>query len=324
MPTAPGLSPIADIAAQIAEEVAGTEPPKGSGVSVDVVASQVHKGQPVALFDQQSIAGVSDKAVDCRNYNAIRVAVIAWGTNPSAVLTFHGRDEAGGYPLAIAGPTGSQTVTSSQEIIVPVGAAFVTAELASISGTGAAFTVTATPFILSAAATVALAAGTASVGAVDTELGAARTAAHGLSLPTAPDVIAIQARYNSSTLDLETGNVALGVGITAVGATTTQTGPDLTNHNCRGVKIVLDTTAIGTGSVTISIQGKDATSGKYYTILTGAAVVTNTTNVYTIYPGITAAANVSVSDVLPRTWRVVVTANNANPASYTVGACLIV
>lgn len=105
----------------------------------------------------------------------------------------------------------------------------------------------------------------------------------------------------------------------AAGATTTQTGPDLNNQCDRGVTVILDMTTVGTGSVTLTIQGKDRRSGKYYTLLAGAAVITNSTNRYTVYPGLTAAANLVASDVLPDLWRVLVTANNANPATYTVG-----
>lgn len=83
-------------------------------------------------------------------------------------------------------------------------------------------------------------------------------------------------------------------------------------------------TTVGTGSVTLDIQGKDPVSGKYYSILTGAAVTTNSTNVYKIHPGLTAAANAVANDMLPRTYRVVVTANNANSATYSVGAMLVV
>lgn len=119
--------------------------------------------------------------------------------------------------------------------------------------------------------------------------------------------------------------IATEVAITPqVGATTTYTGPDFSNQQARGVVVVLVTSAIGTGSVTLSIQGKEPGAGSYYTLLAGAAVVTNTTNRYTVYPGLTAAANVTVSDVLPKTWRILVTANNANPATYTVGACMLV
>ena len=106
--------------------------------------------------------------------------------------------------------------------------------------------------------------------------------------------------------------------------TTSQTGADTTNYNHAGIHAVLDMTTVGTGSVTLTIQGKDEASGKYYTILAGAAVTTNSTNVYKVYPGITAAANASASDVLPRTFRIIVTANNANAATYSVGYSLIV
>lgn len=129
--------------------------------------------------------------------------------------------------------------------------------------------------------------------------------------------------YNGASFDRQRGNLDQSL-ITAVGATTTQNSADQLNVNGRGVKVVLDMTAAGTGSVTLTVQGKDPASGKYYTILTGAAVAAVSTNVYTVYPGAAAVANVSVNDVLPRTWRVVVTAGNANPTTYTVGASVIV
>jgi hypothetical protein len=117
-----------------------------------------------------------------------------------------------------------------------------------------------------------------------------------------------------ATLILEQGALPI-----PAGSTLTITGPDLTNPAARGVTVVVDTTAIGTGSITLTIQGKDRASGKYYTLLAGAAVTTNVTNRYTVYPGLTASANVTASDVLPGTWRLIVTANNANAATYTVG-----
>jgi len=102
--------------------------------------------------------------------------------------------------------------------------------------------------------------------------------------------------------------------------TTTQTSADFTNVDARGVKVVLDMTTVGTGNVTLTIQGKDVASGKYYTLLAGVAVTTNSTNIYTVFPGATITANVSANDTLPHTWRVQVVANNANSAVYSVGA----
>lgn len=110
--------------------------------------------------------------------------------------------------------------------------------------------------------------------------------------------------------------------ISAASLTTTQTTTDQTNTSARGVKVTLDWLS-GTGNVTLKIDGKDPASGKYFTLLTGGSIGAAATNTYTVYPGLTAAANVTVNDVLPRTWRVVVTANNANACSYTVGYNLV-
>lgn len=110
--------------------------------------------------------------------------------------------------------------------------------------------------------------------------------------------------------------------VSAASLTTTQTTSDQTNTSARGVKVVLDWLS-GTGSVTLAIEAKDPTSGKYFTLLSGVAASFVATNVYTVYPGLVAAANATVNDVLPRVWRVKLTANTANPASYTVGYSLI-
>ena len=125
-----------------------------------------------------------------------------------------------------------------------------------------------------------------------------------------------------------TWNVNNGSDLTvfASGAqTATQTQGDQTNSsNARGIKVVLDMTNVTSApSVTLEIDGRDTTSGKYYSILTGAAVTTVSTNVYTIYPGLSAVANSTANDVLPHTWRVKVTANNANSGTYSVGASLL-
>lgn len=128
--------------------------------------------------------------------------------------------------------------------------------------------------------------------------------------------------YNGATYADEQANKNVTL-LASASRTTTQNGADTTNVNHAGIHVVLDMTVVGTGSVTLTIQGKDEVSGKYYTILAGAAVTTNSTNVYKVYPGITAAANASASDVLPATFRIIVTANNANAATYSVGYSLI-
>lgn len=107
--------------------------------------------------------------------------------------------------------------------------------------------------------------------------------------------------------------------------TTTQTQADQTNLYHRGIRVVLDVTVNGAGgSITLEIDAKDAVSGKYVPLLTGAAVTDTRTVTFLVYPSAAAVANLAVSDVLPLTWRVLVTANNANAVTYSVGAVLLV
>jgi hypothetical protein len=60
--------------------------------------------------------------------------------------------------------------------------------------------------------------------------------------------------------------------------TTTQTSRDLVNPGYHYIDVTLDTTVVGTGSVTVTINFKDPASGKYILLLSGAAVTTNVTN----------------------------------------------
>lgn len=103
--------------------------------------------------------------------------------------------------------------------------------------------------------------------------------------------------------------------------TTTQTLADIDTTGCKFLNVVLDMTANpgALGSVTLTINGKDPASGKYYLILSGAAVTTVTTNRYKVGPNVTASANAIAQDYLPKTIQLVVTANNANPTTYSLG-----
>lgn len=114
------------------------------------------------------------------------------------------------------------------------------------------------------------------------------------------------------------------VSILASAARTTAQAVTFTNHNGRGVHVVLDVTAItDTPSLTLTIEGQDAVSGKYYTILTGTAVSTVSTNVYKVYPGIAAAANAAASDIVPRNGRISVAVADADSATYSIGLATV-
>ncbi len=101
--------------------------------------------------------------------------------------------------------------------------------------------------------------------------------------------------------------------------TTTQTSAKLDNPNDSALHVILAMTAVGTGSVTVSIDGYDPASDTYYNLLTGAAVIANGTNIYKVGPALTPAAIAVANDYMPRSFRIVVTANNANPATYSCG-----
>lgn len=102
--------------------------------------------------------------------------------------------------------------------------------------------------------------------------------------------------------------------------TTTQTSADIQNaFGAAFITVILDMTVVGTGSVTVTINGKDPASNKYYLLLTGAAVVTNSTNIYSVGPGLPVTSNISASGHIPPVFQIVVTANNANSATYSVG-----
>jgi hypothetical protein len=106
--------------------------------------------------------------------------------------------------------------------------------------------------------------------------------------------------------------------------TATGNSGDLTNYNARGLHLYVDVTAASaTPSVVFTIQGKDAVSGAYYTILASAAVTGVSSNIYKVYPGLTAAANLVASDILPRTYRILWTHSDADSITYSIGASLI-
>lgn len=102
---------------------------------------------------------------------------------------------------------------------------------------------------------------------------------------------------------------------------------DAINYRGRGVKVFITTGAFGASesAMTITVQGKDPVSGNYYNILTSASLTANSNpsnsvgNILTIYPGLTAVANQVVSDILPKTWRVIYQATAWGTSGSTLG-----
>lgn len=111
-----------------------------------------------------------------------------------------------------------------------------------------------------------------------------------------------------------------GTILTSAARTATTNGQDMSNDIYAGVTVILDiTVAPGVDTVTLTVQGKDPASGKYYTLLAGAAESATGTKTYTVYPGIAVTSNVSASTVLPRIWRVIVTHSAGTSFTYSVG-----
>lgn len=92
----------------------------------------------------------------------------------------------------------------------------------------------------------------------------------------------------------------------------------------RGLHLVVDVTAIvTTPSIVVTVDALDVLSGKFYNLITSAALVAVGTTVLRVYPGATPAANLAVNDCLTETVRVTVTHGNANSITYSVSAHLM-
>lgn len=90
------------------------------------------------------------------------------------------------------------------------------------------------------------------------------------------------------------------------------------------LRVVIDVTAIAaTPSVVCTIDGLSPLSGKYYNLLTAAAVTATGTTVLKVGPGLPVTANVSANDVLPDTIRITMTHGDADSITYTVAAELM-
>ena len=126
---------------------------------------------------------------------------------------------------------------------------------------------------------------------------------------------------NSTNFDSVRNNVDATL-LASASRTTTQTSADIVTYNLQAITVTLNMTNVGTGSVTVSINGKDPASGVYYNLLTGAPNTTNGANTYFVDPAIPGVANVNAQRRLPRIIQIVVTANNANPATYSEGYTL--
>lgn len=127
-----------------------------------------------------------------------------------------------------------------------------------------------------------------------------------MAIPNVPGQLTLNQNLQFNGTDHEFVRANFDQTVRASGtASATVTSADITNYNFSGAVFFLDITSVpasGSATVSLSIQGKDPTSGKYTTLFTSAQVSAGTTAVM-LHPGISASAN-GMSLILPRTFRV--------------------
>lgn len=88
--------------------------------------------------------------------------------------------------------------------------------------------------------------------------------------------------------------------------TADENSASINNYAYRGVQVMVNVSALNTAQSatgTFTIQGYDELSDNWFTVLASAAKSATGFFTLTVYPGITASANVSGSTVLPKKWR---------------------
>lgn len=129
-------------------------------------------------------------------------------------------------------------------------------------------------------------------------------------------------------MGVSAGNFNMAKVLSLVGQTTGDVTPAFDNHNYRGVHVGVDVTAVSglLPVLTVTIEGQDLVSGKWYPILVSAGLAAVGFYRLSVYPGISGPnASQAVSDVLPATWRIrwAVTGTTAPNFSATFGACML-
>jgi len=91
-------------------------------------------------------------------------------------------------------------------------------------------------------------------------------------------------------------------------------------HGIRIIHVVIDVTAITlTPSVVPTIDYYDDTSGKWYNVLTGAAITATGTTVLRIGESMPASANLIATDAVSDNVRVTMTHGDTDSITYSVG-----
>ena len=106
---------------------------------------------------------------------------------------------------------------------------------------------------------------------VDSELPAARAGADALSNPTAPDVLAARMGFNGTTWDRWRNNLGITSLLASAARTATTDSAIQTNYNFRGILLLLNVSAAGTGFLNLTVVVNDG-GGAPFQISTSANI----------------------------------------------------
>jgi hypothetical protein len=153
-----------------------------------------------------------------------------------------------------------------------------------------------------------------------TNMTTASSLADGASNPTIAYFGAYGMLHNGTTWDRAKSNFNTTTGDTGA-KTVTVAGATQTNFNARGAAISINMGTVSGTTPTFTAQAQfSPDGGTTWVNIAGAVTASITaTGVYTliIYPGVTVAANASISYPLPRTWRLNYTIGGTTP-SFTI------
>lgn len=107
--------------------------------------------------------------------------------------------------------------------------------------------------------------------------------------------------------------------------TASVTTSDISNVRARGAHIIVDISVIASATqLTVTVQGKDETSGNYYNLLITTALNVVDTFLLKIHPEVTDVQNSAVNDSLPNVFRIVVTNSDSNSITYSVAVNFLI
>lgn len=142
----------------------------------------------------------------------------------------------------------------------------------------------------------------------------------------------VAAQWRPIALDIngfiqtDRGNGNTAKAAIASGTRTAETFVNITDNTmAKGATFLFNVSAVtATGSLTLTIEGRDPVSLGFYPILVSNAITTVSLNALRVYPGLTAVPGLTVSDMLPLNYRIRVTPVNAVNMTYSVGVLTVV